>query len=98
MNIKIHKYLVMPHPLQKATDPISVMMPKEAKLLDALFMDENLYIWAEHQTYFEEIMEERKFYVIPTGVPIELHYSVKYFRTAQSSKMGLIFHLYEQTW
>lgn len=104
MNIKIHRYKLVPPTRSPEFDkdaaelPFVVRMPKEAVLLHAELYKDDLSVWAEFRQEMADVLVERKFHVVPTGVPVTLPPSAKYFCTVISREDQLIFHIYEQAW
>lgn len=104
MNIKIHKYKLTPPERSPETDkdgaelPFVIKMPKESVLLHADLRNDKLSIWAEFRQEQADILVERKFHVVPTGIPVTLPASAKYFCTVIDPEDQLIFHIYEQAW
>lgn len=77
-------------------DEQSILMPRGAKVLTVQAQRDDVCLWAEVEA--EAPKEPRVFRVFGTGQPLcSDDRSRTYVGTAQLLRLGLVFHVYEQT-
>lgn len=86
----VYKYIINPD------DLVSVSMPEKSMVLSAQMQGGRIAIWALVDT--DRPLRDRKFRVIGTGNPIpELLNQLRFIDTVQLEKLGLVFHIFEET-